>query len=58
MTEVNTALASGHFQNGGNIMLNLDFWGQLEIHCMENTIGTDTGDVGSPMRDYRIPQIV
>ena len=31
VTEVNTALASGHFQNGGNIMPTLAFWRQLAI---------------------------
>ena len=31
VTEVNTALASGHFQNGGNIMPTLAFWRQFAI---------------------------
>ena len=58
VTEVNTALASGHFQNGGNIMLTLDFWRQLVLQCMENTIGTDPGSVGRPIRACRRAQIV
>ena len=57
MLGVNTALASGHFQNGGNIMPTLDFWRHLAIQCMENTIGTEPGDIGMPMWDCRMPQI-
>ena len=34
VTEVNTALASRHFQNGGDIMPNLSFQGQLAMQCM------------------------
>ena len=58
VTEVNTALASGHFQNGGNIMPNLAFLIQLALHCMENTIGTYPDDIGSPMGACRRPQIM
>ena len=39
-------------------MPNLDFWWQLVIQCMENTIGTGPGDNGRPMRDCIRPQIV
>ena len=34
VTEVNTALASGHCQNGGNIMPTLSFWRHLVIQRM------------------------
>ena len=56
--EVITALASGNFQNGGNIMPTLDFWRHLAIQCMENTIGTEPGDIGRPMWAFRRPQTV
>ena len=58
MTEVNTTLASGHFQNGGDIMPNLDLGGHLAIQCMINNFGTEPGDIGRPMWYYRRPQIV
>ena len=58
MTEVNTALASGHFQNGVDIMPTLAFRRQLAIQCMENAIGTEPGDIGRPVRACRRPQIV
>ena len=58
MTEANTALASGHYQNGGDIMPTLDFWIHVVIQCMENTIETDPGDIGMPMRACVWPQIV
>ena len=56
--EANTALASGNFQNGGNIMPNLDFQEQLALQWMYNTIGTETGDIRRPMWTYRRPEIV
>ena len=58
MTEVNAALSSGNFQNGGNIMPTLDFWRYLAIKCMKNTIGTEPGDIGRPIRACKRPQIV
>ena len=58
MMEVNIALSSRHFQNGGNIMTNLYFWGRLLIQCMENTIVIDPVDIGSPIGAYRRPQLV
>ena len=51
MLGVNTALASGHFQNGDNIMPTLDFWRQLAMQCMENTIVTDPSDTGRPIQN-------
>ena len=56
--KANTALASSHSQNDGNIMPTLDFWSQLEIQCIENTIVTEPGDLVRPMQAYRRPQIV
>ena len=58
MTEVNTALASGHFQNGVDIMPTLAFRRQLEIHCMKNNIVTEPDDIVRPIRAFRGPQIV
>ena len=58
MTELNTALASGNFQNGGNIMPTLYFWRQLDLKCMKNTIGTDPDDIDGPMRACKSLQIV
>ena len=43
VTEVNTAITAGHFQNGGDIMLTLDFQRQLVIQCMKNTVLIDPG---------------
>ena len=37
--EVNTALASGHFQNSGNIMPTLTFWRHSAMQCMEILLG-------------------
>ena len=56
--KANTALASSHTQNDGNIMPTLDFWRQLVIQCMENTIGTEPGDIGRLVPTFRRPQIV
>ena len=39
-------------------MPTLAFWRQLEIKCIENTIGTYTGDIGRPIREFIRPQIV
>ena len=58
MTEVNTALEFGHSQNDGNIMPTLDFWRQLVIQCMENTIRTEPSDIDRPIPAFRRPQIV
>ena len=56
--EVNTALASGHFQNGDNIMPTLDFWRQLVTQYMKNTIVTETDGIGRTIWYCRRPQIV
>ena len=36
----------------------LDYWGKLALQCMENTIGKDPGDIGTPIQACRRPQIV
>ena len=46
MSEVNTALASGDTQNDGVVQPSLDFWRDLAIECVENTIGVEPGDNG------------
>ena len=56
VTEVSTALASGNFQNCGDIMPTLDFWRQVAIQCMENAILIEPGNIGSPMKACRRPQ--
>ena len=50
MMEVNTALASGHFKNSGNIIPTFVFGRQLALQCMVNNIITDPGDIGMPIR--------
>ena len=40
------------------MMTTLDFWSQLEIQCMENTIVIDSGDTGRPIRAFRGLHIV
>ena len=54
MLEVNTSLASGHFQNDGVVQPSLDFWRSLAIECLENTIGFELGDNGQPKRTSKI----
>ena len=39
MSQVNTALASGHFKNDGVVQLSLDFCRALAIECLENKLG-------------------
>ena len=58
LSEVNTALASGHFQNYGVVQLSLDFLRYLEIKCLENTIGVELGENGRPNRTYKLPTYV
>ena len=58
MTEVNITLASGHFKNGGAIIPTLDFWRQLSIKFMKNTIGKEPVCMGRPILACRRPQIV
>ena len=44
VSEVNTALASGHFQNDGVVQPSLYFWIDLAIECHENKIGVELVD--------------
>ena len=39
VTEVNTALADGHFRKGGKLIPNLQFRSKLAHEMMDNTIG-------------------
>ena len=55
MSEVNTALVSGRFQNDGVVQPSLDFWRYFAIECLENTIGFKLGDNGQPKRTYKLP---
>ena len=55
VTELNTALASGHFQNDGVVKPSLDFWRALLIYCLDNTIGFELWDNVQPNRTYKIP---
>ena len=50
VTEVNTALADGHFRKDGKLIPNFQFRRKLEHEMMENTIGVDTVDYEMPKR--------
>ena len=43
VSEVNTDLAPGHFQNYGVVQLSLDFWRALKIEFLKNTTGLNWG---------------
>ena len=43
MSEVNTALASGQFQNYGVVQPSMYFWKSMEIECLDNKIGLELG---------------
>jgi hypothetical protein len=51
IAEGNTALASGHLQNGGVLLPTLEFRRALAKECLENTIGMEEGDTGRPRRN-------
>ena len=53
VTEVNAALAYGHFRKGGRLIPNLQFRRKLAHEMMENTIWVDTVDSGRPRRLIR-----
>ena len=57
-TEAKIVKASGHLQNGGDIMPTLAFWRQLETQCMENNTGPQPGGIVRPMMSFRRPQII
>ena len=54
VSEANTALASGHFQNDGVVQPSLDFRRALAIECLENTIGVELGGNGRPKRTTKL----
>ena len=43
MSEVNTALLSGHFLNDGIVQPSIDFWRAFKIEYLEDTIGFELG---------------
>ena len=55
VSEVNIALASGHFQNDEVVQPSLNFWISLEMKWLENKIGFELGDNGRPKRIYKWP---
>ena len=55
VSEVNTDLASGQFQNYVVVKPSLYFWRDLAIECLENTIGFELGQNGRPKRTSRLP---
>ena len=58
VTEVNMALAYGHFRKGRKLIPTLQFRRKLAHEMMENNIGGDTVDYGSPRRTTFTPSIV
>ena len=58
VTEVNTALAYGHFRKGGQFITTLQFQGEIAHEMMENTIRVNTVDYGIPRRSTWNPAIV
>ena len=58
MTEVNTALADGHFCKGGKLIPTLQFLRKSVHEMMENTIGVYTVDSGRPRSSTCTPAIV
>ena len=58
VTEVNTALADGHFRKGGKLIPTLHFRRKIAHKMMENTVGVDTVDYGRPGMSTCMPYIV
>ena len=58
VTEVNTALAYGHFCKGGKLIPTLQFRRKLVHEMMESTIGVETLDYGRLKRSRYTPTIV
>ena len=56
--EINTAPASGHFQNDGVKQPSLDIWKYLAIYCIGNTIGVEFRDNGRPKITSKLPVYV
>ena len=57
LTEVNTALADGHFSKGGKLIPTLQFLIKLAHEMMYNTIGVDTVSSGRLRRSTCTPDI-
>ena len=55
MSEVNTALVSGHFQNDGLVQSSLDSRIALKTECLYNTIGVELGENVRPKRTSKLP---
>ena len=58
MSEVNADLVSGHFKKDGLVQPSLDFWIELDIECLENTVGVELGNNGQPKIACKIPVYV
>ena len=58
MTEVNTALAYGHFRKGEKLIPTLQFRRKLAHEMMDNNIRGGTVDYGRPIRSACTPSIV
>ena len=54
MSEVDTYIASVHFQKDGAVQPSLDFWRALEIYCLENKIGFELLENGKHKRTCKI----
>ena len=55
VSEVNTSLVSGNFQNYRVVQPILDFWISLAIDFLENKIGVELRYNGLPKRACKIP---
>ena len=58
MTEVNTAVADGHFRKGMQLIPNLQFRREIAHEIMDNTFGLDTVDSRSPRGSTCTPYTV
>ena len=58
VTEVNTALADGHFCKGRKLIPTLQLRKKLAHEMTENNIGGDTEDYGRPRRSTCTPSII
>ena len=52
---LNTALAEGHMQKGGEVTPTLEFRRALAQECLENKIGVEEGVAGRPRRSCTVP---
>ena len=58
VTEVNMALADGHFRKDGKLIPTLKLRRKLAHEIMENTIGVDNVEYGRPRRSTCTPSII